>query len=653
VALPRRTTRNVRSGVKSPGSGVRPGKPASGGAKRTPGPLPKPSINESEPLEMEEAEPVEEAAEAVEEISEGESETIVADDPSPEDADVPGEPEPSAKGKSGRHHRTTSAARHRSSGSAAQKSADEGGGRSRIQGWSLATKFSLFISLLILIISVLFGLVVISMFKEKLNQEVISSGYQNALTLRALGNQVLPIFRGDPINSDEQKFAQSDAGKKLLADMQDLKVKNPRIKDIMIFYSQRATNYPSSPVLQTGEVVALSAPTENTLVKHPGESECKIWGTDLASSGGGSSKVYCFFVPIEGSLNQSTSAVYLTLSRDEIDKEAQNLMTKVGIFGLIFVAAGIALSLGLAYLVTTPMHALVRDMDIVAKGDLDHVTRPQTRDEIGLLAASFNRMTKSLRQARDQDLEVQRLNADLSMAVEVHAKLLPSKLPQIPGYDFGQAYHSAKEVGGDYYDFFGVDNKHMGMVVADVSGKGITGSMVMGQFRTTLRLMAPFNLSPADVLSKTNVNIFREIRRGMFVTCMYIIVNMETREMTVASAGHNAMVIWRQATKTHEMVRPNGIALGFDKGPVFDRVIREQKIRLNAGDRVVLYTDGVTESMSPEREEWGDDKLVAFVNKHAQLKSKEFVRLLARELEVHQGAAEQHDDITIVTLRVE
>jgi phosphoserine phosphatase RsbU/P len=176
--------------------------------------------------------------------------------------------------------------------------------------------------------------------------------------------------------------------------------------------------------------------------------------------------------------------------------------------------------------------------------------------------------------------------------------------------------------------------------------------MVMGTTRTILRMMAVNNLSASDVLSKTNFHVARDIKRGMFVTCVYAILNVRTREMTVASAGHNPMLIWRSATNSIEKVRPNGIALGFDKGPVFNRTVREQKVQLKSGDRVVLYTDGVVESMNEAREEWGDDKLDDFTLENATLPSKEYVRLLIKALEEHQGKAEQHDDITITTFRI-
>jgi sigma-B regulation protein RsbU (phosphoserine phosphatase) len=138
----------------------------------------------------------------------------------------------------------------------------------------------------------------------------------------------------------------------------------------------------------------------------------------------------------------------------------------------------------------------------------------------------------------------------------------------------------------------------------------------------------------------------------MFVTAMYAILDVRTREMVVASAGHNPMILWRNATRAAELIRPNGIALGFDKGLIFNRTIQEQRLRLFPGDRVLMYTDGVIETMNLEREEWGEKNLVQFVKDHAGIGSKEFVVLLFKALEEHQGMAEQHDDITLLTFRI-
>jgi len=306
--------------------------------------------------------------------------------------------------------------------------------------------------------------------------------------------------------------------------------------------------------------------------------------------------------------------------------------------------------------------------DGLAKATLDYAWNAYHKGDLDLAASLLDAMNPShaklvsfieeakltrKEQAR-RAKEVERIDSELHIAKEIHAKLLPEKLPSIPGYEIFTAYICAEQVGGDYYDFFGVDIEKglLGIVVADVSGKGFPGSMVMGTTRTILRMMAASNPSPADVLAKTNYHVARDIKRGMFVTMIYVILNVRTREMTVASAGHQPMVICRAADREVELVHPDGIALGFDKGPVFDRVIREQKVQLYKGDRVVLYTNGIVDCMDAGRRLYSRKRFHDFCRANSELRSKDFVRQVLNDLENHKGEAEQHDDITITTFRI-
>lgn len=242
---------------------------------------------------------------------------------------------------------------------------------------------------------------------------------------------------------------------------------------------------------------------------------------------------------------------------------------------------------------------------------------------------------------------------ELGVAAEVQACLLPSKKPQLPGYDLYSYYRPAKEVGGDYYDFFPIDNERLGIVIADVSGKGIPGAMVMAATRTLLRVLGPQCGSPAETFRQANYYVSRDVARGMFVTAILAMLNVRTGEMTMCSAGHNPAVVYLERKGACRLWNPEGIALGFDKGPTFDRVLRESKLQFEPGDRVVMYTDGVVEAMNSRNQQYGEARFYRFVLDHARMSSKEFVWELVRDLEEHTGRADQYDDITIVTLRLE
>ena len=554
----------------------------------------------------------------------------------------------------------------RISGKAAREGSEIGSLKRR--GMPLTWKLSLFTFFVTTLVTIIFFMVSMRGLESQLMDEIKRSGYQEVLGLHAFGQRVIADrFLG--IRNQGALVAALDNYKKApdpkisgatrtwyatdLALLQKIVDADKRIKDVAIFVWPTAVDNPSIPVICVKKPESFAQPPPTTLtvnVEHP-DPDVQIYPGSYA----GEPCLY-FRMPLEKGLSKEMySSINLILSVGEINNQVKGLQTQLILFGILLTALGVGLSFGLASRISRPINNLVDDINAVSQGDLDHEsTVPnQTSDEVGLLAMAFNRMTKNLRDARAMERDIERINSELDTAKKIHFNLLPDKLPQLPGIDIANEYKSAKEVGGDYYDFIPVgDAQHLAFTVADVSGKGIPGSMVMGTTRNILRLMSINNLSAADVLAKTNFHVAKDIKRGMFVTCVYAILNVNTKMMTVASAGHNPMLIWRQATASIEKVRPNGIALGFDKGPIFNRTVREQKVQLNSGDRVVLYTDGVVEAMDEKHREWSDEALDEFTLKNAKLSSKEFVRLLLKELEIHQGNGEQHDDITVTTFRI-
>ncbi|MFH0910061.1 MAG: SpoIIE family protein phosphatase [Planctomycetota bacterium] len=350
---------------------------------------------------------------------------------------------------------------------------------------------------------------------------------------------------------------------------------------------------------------------------------------------------------------RTLGSVHILLSAERIYREQKHLQEIMILTGLLLVAGVAGTCLWIARRVTRPVKNLLEDMATVARGDLTHKTVVRSTDEIGAIATQFYRMTRQLHLARDREKEAQHLEDELEVARQIQMKLLPPRIPQIRGLDIQGTYLPAKEVGGDYYDFFPIDRERLGIIVADVSGKGIPGSMIMATTRTILRFAAASSTSAADTLVRTNQVVAADIRRGMFVTAFYLVLNARTHEILAASAGHNPMAVYRGATRTVELVNPDGIALGFDRGPLFQKTIQEQSLQIYPGDRVVLYTDGVVELMNEAQEEYSNDRFYEFIRTHSDLSSDAFVEALLDDLEVHAGASEQNDDVTVVTFRAE
>lgn len=503
--------------------------------------------------------------------------------------------------------------------------------RVRAGGLTLGMKFALLVAALIAVIVLFWGLVISNVMRGAMEAAIISKG---AETARAVGLYAKKLLEGrSPGAPPAHELAQlAYIGGDQRSDLLDVVVRPAQGQPM----TMRKTPFAFQP----------DATPEQLL----GSSGVKVV-RGMVVSDRGSRRAIRIESPIQGS-SGFIGTVWVLIDAQRVEDSLTGLWSRMIAAGFVFLLVGVGAMFFLAGRVIRPVKMLIEDMERVSRGDYDHQTRAVSGDEIGMLALQFNKMTKALREAREKEKEAERLSHELDAAREIQATLLPPKIPQIAGFDTFPFYRSAKEVGGDYYDFFPVDRERLAIIVADVSGKGIPGSMVMAQTRTLLRMLAPECGSAAETLRRTNYLISREIKRGMFVTAFFTILNVRTKELTACSAGHNPMVIFRERTGQCELVNPSGIALGFDRGPVFDRTLQEVSVQLDMGDRIVLYTDGVVEAMNERHEEYGDERLYKFIAEHARMRSKDFVTALVRDLDAHKGEAEQHDDITIATTRV-
>ncbi len=393
-------------------------------------------------------------------------------------------------------------------------------------------------------------------------------------------------------------------------------------------------NTPQTPCIVYGGIVKFSGAMHSDINKNGKEVQSLI-----------------FDIPIYDNQNNEVGRAIIAVRASQIVERMKKTFSIFAFAAIIAIILSIITSLVVGSIITRPVRLLINDMDIVASGDLTHKTASYSTDEIGLIASEFDRITRILKDASDNEKKALRMENELDMAREIQLKLLPPKLPEINGIDIFAAYQPAKEVGGDYYDFFPIDDTHYGLVVADVSGKGVPGSMVMATTRTILRFAAKNNLSSAETLIATNTMVSADIKRGMFVTALYIILDCENHSILCSSAGHNPMVL-HHSNGEIDLVNPNGIALGFDKGEMFGKTLKEKKVQLQKGDRVILYTDGIIESRDTNRDEFSEQRFYDFIRENSELNSEDFVQKLIEEVESHQGKSEQHDDITILTFRV-
>ncbi|MBU6302712.1 MAG: SpoIIE family protein phosphatase [Verrucomicrobia bacterium] len=247
--------------------------------------------------------------------------------------------------------------------------------------------------------------------------------------------------------------------------------------------------------------------------------------------------------------------------------------------------------------------------------------------------------------------EKRRLDAELRTASEFQRILLPAKAPEFRGYTIAAASFPAMIVSGDYYDYVSVDDRHLGVAIADVAGKGVPASLIMATCRSVLRTRAAGELSPARVLSVVNRQIFPDIREDMFITMTYLVLDAETGHLLISRAGHRPALIHRKATGLVEPVAPVGLAVGIDDGDVFERVITDRECLLEPGDTMLLYTDGLTEAVNAAGEEYGGERLGQSLQLRASEPVESIMTGICEDVRGFAGSEAQSDDITLIVIK--
>jgi sigma-B regulation protein RsbU (phosphoserine phosphatase) len=247
--------------------------------------------------------------------------------------------------------------------------------------------------------------------------------------------------------------------------------------------------------------------------------------------------------------------------------------------------------------------------------------------------------------------EKKRLDQDLQMAREIQRILLPSEPPHWPLYDIGGVNVPAHQVSGDYFDYIPIGENHLGVIIADVSGKGVAASLIMAMARSVIRSQTTTQLSPAEILCRVNRLLYPDIKEDMFISMAFVLLNRETNEITLARAGHDPPLLYRAATRQVEPLSPRGMALGIDSGDVFDRICENFTVSLWDGDILVLYTDGSTEAMDEGGMEFGLPRLVQSIQANALLPARYIVQKISEELTSFVGKQHQYDDITLIALK--
>lgn len=246
--------------------------------------------------------------------------------------------------------------------------------------------------------------------------------------------------------------------------------------------------------------------------------------------------------------------------------------------------------------------------------------------------------------------EKREMEGELRNAREVQRILLPQQDPLVTGFRITGTNLPARMISGDYYDYIDLGDEKFGIVIADVSGKGVPAGLLMAMCRSSLRSVAPGEISPSKVMAAVNRQLFPDIREDMFISVAYAILDAPTGKLTLSRAGHDPALFFRRETGKVELLRSPGLALGIDGGAVFERVTKDQEIQLKSGDCVLFYTDGVKEAIDSDEEEFGMERMSEAFRRAAPLGAETVLSRMLEELKTFTGEGPQMDDITLVVV---
>jgi len=284
-------------------------------------------------------------------------------------------------------------------------------------------------------------------------------------------------------------------------------------------------------------------------------------------------------------------------------------------------------------------------------GAFDFATKPIDLDDLSVTIEKAIEQIEYVHQMQKEHTQLESLKGDLAVASEIQQAILPRVFPPFPEnadkLDIAASMTPAKDVGGDFYDFFRIDDDRIGFVIADVSGKGIPAAIFMAVSRTLIRATGVRGSNPADCITYSNKLLAAESVDCMFVTVFYGIFNMKTGEISYCNAGHNPPYVLKRNGQVEALPMSQDPMVGAIDGIDY----HEASLQLDQGDALVMFTDGVTEAMNIQNEEFGEERLEDTLDEVALHNCQQIVDAIKADVAAFAGEAEQSDDITVLALK--
>ncbi len=284
-------------------------------------------------------------------------------------------------------------------------------------------------------------------------------------------------------------------------------------------------------------------------------------------------------------------------------------------------------------------------------GAFDFATKPIDLDDLSLTIEKAIEQITYIRKMQKEHSQLESLKGDLSIASEIQQAILPRIFPPFPEdadkLDIAASMIAAKDVGGDFYDFFRIDADRIGFTIADVSGKGVPAAIFMAVSRTLIRATGIRGVSPAECMKYSNDLLTKETAECMFVTVFYGIYHINTGEISYCNAGHNSPYILKHDGSIEALpIAPNPI-IGAVEGIDF----KEDKLVLDKGDTLFMFTDGVNEAMNTDFQEYGNDRLEKILTSLNKKSGQQIINAVSEDVNLFVGEAEQSDDITMMVFK--
>jgi sigma-B regulation protein RsbU (phosphoserine phosphatase) len=325
---------------------------------------------------------------------------------------------------------------------------------------------------------------------------------------------------------------------------------------------------------------------------------------------------------------------------------AYSILIAVGIIFLVIEVVALRTGVSLTRTITQSVDDLYEATQHVQAGNFSHRIRVQRKDQLGVLGESFNTMTGSISALIEEQRQRQRLESELSIAREVQTQLFPRRLPEIEGVELAAIWRAARVVSGDYYDFFALGPTRFAMVIADISGKGISAALLMASLQAALRSQLVLGkgdaASTAELVAHLNRHLYLNTSEERYATLFYAVVDTATRTLRYTNAGHLPPLY---VSGDHvRKLEAGGMVVG-----LFDDCIYEQgTIEIEPNSLLIAYTDGLTEPENVYGEEFGTRRIIEEISRYRHAGPKRLAQALVSAAEEWAGSPEQADDITVV-----